>query len=154
MRWDIVNPAVGQLLYGKLAEPYEVAYSGFITGQALSRLQDGVVGYFGPEDVQNDPLLAQGVGQGATQVAMWTEDFTSVRGIIEYLTQRPGEKLLDPRGILPGTWPHRLFVAAAVAVTAGEPDGRHLAELAIEAIAPWRGRSTDEGIARLRAALG
>src|SRR4029079_6429132 len=32
VRWDIVHPRVGGLLQGRRAEPFEVAYSGFITG--------------------------------------------------------------------------------------------------------------------------
>jgi hypothetical protein len=148
VRWDVVHPSVGELLHGKHIEPHDVAYSGFITGWAQPSLGPDVIAHFKPADVQdNNASLMDGVGRGAAQVAGWTNDFATARSIIEYLIQDPGQKLVDPRVVIPVNWPLRLYTAAALAVVEGESDGTDLADRAAETLA-----ATDPRIDRLRRA--
>lgn len=153
VRWDIVHPGVGELLHGRRAQPADVRYTGFIVGTARSSLRPGVIAHFGRDDLQDGVALSRGLALAAVQVAEWTADFTAVQEVIAYLTQRPGQKLRDPRVTIPGNWPFRLFTAAALAVVSGYPDAQGLGEAAIKALAPWRGRTTDERIQRLEDAL-
>lgn len=46
VRWDVVQPAVGAILHGKLAGQADVAYSGIVTGTAQAAPSSGVVAAF------------------------------------------------------------------------------------------------------------
>jgi hypothetical protein len=133
VRWDVVHPAVGELLHGRRADPSDVRYSGFITGTAQAALRSGVVARFKPTDVVDGSLTAA-VASAAEQVAEWTADFATARLVIDYLMQHPGQKLDDPRVVVPVHWPLRLFTAAGLAAVESEPDAQDLAAQAIDAL--------------------
>jgi hypothetical protein len=153
VRWDVVHPAVGEVLHGKRVEPYAVSYSGFITGLASARLGQGVVASFRQEDLSDPDRLARGVARATAQVAEWSDDFRMPDVVIDYLLAKPGQKLRDPRVAVPGNWPLRVFTAAALAAVVGRFDARELAERVVAESAPLRGGVTDERNQRLQALL-
>lgn len=149
VRWDIVNPAVGMVLHGRLAEPADVPYTGFVTGTAQATA-GGVVSRFGSGDV-DDRAVVVGVAAAATQVAGWMATFATTSDVINFLTQRPGEPLRDARVTVPTNWPLRVFTAAALATVEHHEQAEDLVEVAISAMAPF-GEIDRQRIQRLVAA--
>jgi hypothetical protein len=151
VRWDIVNPAVGKLLHGRLADVADVRWTGFITGTAQVAFGEGLQARFGLDEVADQAAIA-GVAAAVTQVATWTGEFNNVRRTIEFLTQNPGEKLRVVGMTVPSNWPLRAFTAAALAVVDAQPDATELVEQAVAAMASL-GETGHTRAARLVAAL-
>ena len=151
VRWDVVHPAVGELLHGRHTDRADVAYSGVITGAAAPALRSGVVASFRQEDTEEQGGLVAGVREAAVQVAGWLDDFEGTVSAIGYLTQ--DFDVPDRRVVFPAHTPLRLYVAAGLAASDGVPGAEELAERAIESLTPFTDSLTSERIDRLRAAL-
>ncbi len=152
VRWDIVQPSVGQILHGKLAEPADVAYSGIVTGVAQPALRSGVTASFTLADVDSRDSLVQGLNQAVTQVAEWLAEFPTSTHVVAYLTQDFDQR--DLRVTFPAHRPLRLLTAAGIAAVERSSDAASLAATAIEALGSGQDALTRSRVERLVAALG